>query len=447
MNKVSNESISKALSRYENFIPASDYTDPDIGRREREKLWPKVWQVACREEEIPKIGDYVKYDIAGESIVVVRVAQDRIAAYYNACQHRGRQLVDAARGNIVSGFFCRYHGWRYKLDGALSHVHHREDWPDCPAFTDGTLSLKQPLVGQWAGWVWINMDPDAPSLEDYLGEVPGNLRNLDIEDMRFFWYETLVVDVNWKVVIEAFNEGYHVATAHNTLYDYHNLHNVGSTHGLHAGFSSAMGLSRYKNHEGHWKPTSGVVDQMYRSKFQLGLEMNALAPEPIIRAHERLVKEFPEDAKADVVLPRMLALYREELEATGAKWPENLTLQDLQALKSDWHIFPNTILLPVVDGLIWYRMRPHPDDDQKCVFNIWCLRRLPPGKEPDVKEHISHSLEEFKGRNTFLEQDFSNLRGVQRGMRSRGWQGAFTNPLEELPIAHFHRMLHEYIDK
>jgi phenylpropionate dioxygenase-like ring-hydroxylating dioxygenase large terminal subunit len=433
------------LSDYECFIPATDYTDPDIGRREREKLWPKVWQVACREEEIPKVGDYVKYDIAGESILVVRVEAERIAAFYNVCQHRGRQLVDRPQGTVAAGFYCRYHGWRYTLEGALSHVHWREDWGNCPAMIDGSLNLKQPRVGQWAGWVWINMDPDAPSLEDYLGEAPEVLKAFHIEDMRLAWYETLIVDVNWKVVIEAFNEGYHVGATHHTRYDYTTMRTDGFARGLHASFSSAQGVTQYIDEHGQWAPTKGIPDQIYRSSRHLFEDLNALNSEPGIRALNRLREELPEDAPPDIVIPRMFELYREEIEATGAVWPKDLTAQVVTAAQSDWHIFPNTVFLPTVDGILWYRMRPHPDDDQSCVFDIWCLRRFPPGGEPKVKQHISHSLEEFKGRNTFLEQDFSNLRGVQLGMKSRGFKGAFTNPTQELPISHFHRVLHQYI--
>jgi nitrite reductase/ring-hydroxylating ferredoxin subunit len=433
------------LSRYDYFIPASDYTDPDMGRKEREKLWPRVWQVACREEEISEVGDYVRYDILGDSIVVARVDRDRIAAFYNTCQHRGRLLVEEPRGNVAHGFYCRYHGWRYALDGALTHVHYKDDWQNCAAFDDGSLDLKQPRVGCWAGWVWVNMDPDAPTLEEYLGEAVEVFRNFRIEDMRFAWYETLIVDVNWKVVIEAFNEGYHVGATHRSRYDYNTLRNYGSARGLHASFRSVQGPARYKNELGDWVPAKGLVDQLHHANAALHKDLSALVSEPGMRALRRLKDELGEDAAPEVMMPRLFELYREEIEATGAAWPEGLTLQDMTRAEADWQIFPNTIFLPVVDGFLWYRMRPHPKDDQKCVFDIWCLRRYPRGGEPKVEQHISESLEAFEGRNPFLEQDFSNLRGVRDGMSSRGWQGAFANPAQELSIIHFHRVLHQFI--
>ena len=73
-------------------VPARRYTDPEYHRLEVEKLWKKVWQMACREEDVPEVGDTCVYDICDLSFLIVRSAPDRIQAYYNACLHRGRQL-------------------------------------------------------------------------------------------------------------------------------------------------------------------------------------------------------------------------------------------------------------------------------------------------------------------------------------------------------------------
>ncbi len=94
MTRVSAE-VEKALAAQKprpDFVPASDYTAPKFLQLENERLWPKVWQVACSEEEVAKVGDFVTYEIAGESIVIVRTAPDQIKSYYNVCMHRGRRL-------------------------------------------------------------------------------------------------------------------------------------------------------------------------------------------------------------------------------------------------------------------------------------------------------------------------------------------------------------------
>src|SRR5579859_2509401 len=111
----------------EDFVPKDSFISPEFLRLENERLWPKVWQIACREEEIPEVGNYVTYDIAGESLVVVRTAPDVIKAYYNVCQHRGRILMDQPAGRTKL-FHCRYHGWRWSLDGGLMKVTDEQDW-------------------------------------------------------------------------------------------------------------------------------------------------------------------------------------------------------------------------------------------------------------------------------------------------------------------------------
>ena len=80
-----------AASIREDFVPKDAYLSRQWLELENERLWPRVWQIACRSEEVARVGDYVTYDIADESIIVVRVSAAEIKAYYNACQHRGRQ--------------------------------------------------------------------------------------------------------------------------------------------------------------------------------------------------------------------------------------------------------------------------------------------------------------------------------------------------------------------
>src|SRR5215471_7950574 len=98
------------------------YLSEDYARAEADKLWPKVWQHAGRVEEIPKVGDFLTYDIGDDSILVVRTAPDAIKAYHNVCSHRGRRLVDAPQGTHSAHgsrklLVCGFHGWRYDLDG------------------------------------------------------------------------------------------------------------------------------------------------------------------------------------------------------------------------------------------------------------------------------------------------------------------------------------------
>ena len=96
----------------EDLVPKDSYISPEYVRREREKLWPRVWQIACREEELKQPGDFVVYEVAGQSILVVRQRDQSIRAFHNVCQHRGRILEDRPHGHAPA-FRCGFHGWTW----------------------------------------------------------------------------------------------------------------------------------------------------------------------------------------------------------------------------------------------------------------------------------------------------------------------------------------------
>src|SRR5581483_4010145 len=102
-------------------IPKRRYFDADFYELEAEHLWPRVWQMACRLEEIPYPGDFVEYEILDQSIVVLRTDDTAVRAFQNACRHRGVKLVEG-RGHVDSGFTCPFHGWCYGQDGVNTFV-------------------------------------------------------------------------------------------------------------------------------------------------------------------------------------------------------------------------------------------------------------------------------------------------------------------------------------
>ncbi|HEY2503707.1 MAG TPA: Rieske 2Fe-2S domain-containing protein [Mycobacterium sp.] len=108
-------------------LPVERYVSEEYARLEAERLWPKVWQMACREEEIPQVGDYHVYEIATYSILVVRVAEDQIKAYHNSCLHRGTQLKDVS--GSAPFIRCPFHGWTWNLERHRQEDHHRVGLP------------------------------------------------------------------------------------------------------------------------------------------------------------------------------------------------------------------------------------------------------------------------------------------------------------------------------
>ena len=133
--------------------PVTRYTSREWLEREKASLWKKVWQFACREEDIPDPGDHYRYDIAGMSFLVVRTETGDLKCYPNACLHRGRMLKEFD-GNAKE-LRCPFHGFCWKLDGQLQDI--PADW-DFPHIDQDTFSLPEIPLATWAGFIFINPD-------------------------------------------------------------------------------------------------------------------------------------------------------------------------------------------------------------------------------------------------------------------------------------------------
>jgi len=174
--------------------PVDAFISREYAEAEKEKLWPKVWQMAGRVEEIPEPGNYITYEIGDESIIVLRTAADKIKAYYNVCPHRGRRLIDVPAGSngavgTKARFVCGFHGWTYNLEGKNTYVHEPQDWKGC--LNEEHTSLSEVKVDAWGGWLFINMDPDAVSLADYLESASSILNPFQFDKMRYKWRQCM----------------------------------------------------------------------------------------------------------------------------------------------------------------------------------------------------------------------------------------------------------------
>ena len=193
-------------------LDASVYTDPVRYELERERVLRHSWLIAGRSSELPEAGDWIVYEGHGETVVVCRQADGSVGAFHNVCQHRGARLVPDG-GCGAKRFTCPWHGWVYGTDGDLLGVPDRGDFDACQL--DG---LRAPAVAvqEWGGWVWIFLaGPDAaPSLDAWLGEVGLELDAYRMQEMVLV--EKLVYDVpvNYKAIVDGFNEMYHIAELH-----------------------------------------------------------------------------------------------------------------------------------------------------------------------------------------------------------------------------------------
>jgi len=429
------------------FVPVSDYISRDFLRLENERMWPRVWLMVCRVEELENPGSFATFDILRESILLVRQPAGDIKAFYNVCQHRGRRLKEGC-GQIGKSIYCRFHGWSWHIDGSIQRVVHREEWDGCPMFADEDLRLPEVRVDTWAGWIFINLDVNAPPLLEYLGDVPDYLDCFELEKTRLIWSVTAKTPANWKLVLNAFNEAYHVEATHPQTMKYSSSRLPSAAFGLH----SMFGPTLFDEKELPNRPAAVAALQrdpreiIYESVEEMNRTLKALTIEPSVVAARRVLEEVAAGTDPQQIGAKFFQFNIEELIARGVEWPTGLTPETIQKAGFGWHIFPNFIILLGNDGTLCYRTRPHPEDPDQCVWDIWAFGRFAPGKEPEPEHTVIENYTDFFGINPFLNDDLRNLPEVQRGMYSRGFKGLRTNPEQEVCISNLHKALHDFVD-
>ena len=190
-------------------MPGWMYTSPDVFQRETERIFLKDWLIVGRVEEVPEPGDYFTFDIVDEPVVVTRGKDGQLNAFSNVCRHRGAKVVEG-RGT-AKVFSCPYHGWTYDIGGALIQTTFTDDVSE---FDFDNCRLSPVQIGSWGGWIFVNLDPGAGPLEEYVALYDEKLGYFRQEDCRLS--DTLVIesDVNWKLMAENFIDVYHFRTLH-----------------------------------------------------------------------------------------------------------------------------------------------------------------------------------------------------------------------------------------
>jgi choline monooxygenase len=194
----------------EHTVPWSWYSDPEVLRREHERVFLRSWQYVGHSGEVAEPGSYFTGSLGLAPIVVTRARDGELRAFLNVCRHRGFVVADGAGKRET--LQCRYHAWTYGLDGRLKAAP-RSDREH--GFEAEELALAQLRVATWGPFVFVNADADAPPLEDALGPVPTQLAEImDVGALEFRFRTEFTLEANWKVACENFLECYHCAVAH-----------------------------------------------------------------------------------------------------------------------------------------------------------------------------------------------------------------------------------------
>jgi phenylpropionate dioxygenase-like ring-hydroxylating dioxygenase large terminal subunit len=184
--------------------PVANYRSPERLKAEIETVLRCTPTPFCPSTALPEIGSYVAREAAGIPIVVVRGSDGKVRAFRNACRHRGMQV--AAGTGCARAFVCRYHGWTYNLEGKLRHIPHEEGFP---GFDKEAHPMVPVTAVERLGLVFVTQDEPTPGDDSLDG-----LDKLIGPDQRLFAANERDFDVNWKIFLESFIEGYHIKSTH-----------------------------------------------------------------------------------------------------------------------------------------------------------------------------------------------------------------------------------------
>lgn len=434
---MSGDGLESLLVGDEDVVPRGRYTSGAFAALELERLWGRVWQVACREEEIAEVGDFCEYVVGRQSVLVVRAAPERIEAFSNTCLHRGTRLAEGT-GHFDGGAIrCRYHAWCYALDGRLTEVVDREEFGPIP---EGTC-LDRVSSDRWGGFVWITLDDTSPPLLEYLEPLPSLLAPYHLEQMRIRSYVSTVLPANWKAVVDAFNEGYHVQGTHPQILPWTDDVNLAyEPLGIHAHYGRLPNARRALRPS----PRLGLAEGEYDEGEILASLVSGLGS--LFSDDDRAVVEKirAEPASGEDMLARYQTERRRLLAERGV--PVDGFDDDQLTSADDVYVFPN-IVGPVYPGsAIVFRVRPDGGDPDRAVKDTWFLQW--PTDDLDPARARRRFFADWTERDwgIITNQDYANMAHVQAGMKSRG-PGLRLNSRQEANLLHMHRTIDRYLTR
>ncbi|MDX3899118.1 MAG: aromatic ring-hydroxylating dioxygenase subunit alpha [Sphingobium sp.] len=414
-------------------IPFARYTSQAFFDREMESMWAKVWQYACREEHVAEIGDYYVYDIGHHSILVVRTANDEIKAYHNSCLHRGTKLKPSCSEGSSQNIQCPYHGWTWNLDGTVKDIPQRWDFSH---LADENFKLPEVRVGRWNGFVFINMDAEAPELQEYLGVLPDHFRSWDMSRWYIHLHIQKELPANWKLAQEAFMEAYHTPVAHPQM-----THVVGDVNMQHDIFDDH--ISRDLCPMASPSPTSTL------NLSEQELLDRMLVSDRSVVADRRIV---PEGETARRVMANQIC--ETVMEQAGLDISSLSVSETIDSIK--YNVFPNLFVFPSPGMPLIYQFRPHGADKDRCLFDQMVLRPVPAnGVRPAPAEMVrigeDDSYASVEGMDDFLglvlDQDTNIMRWQREGMYASKKGAETLSQYQESRIRHLHDTLDKYLSK
>lgn len=412
---------------------------------EWQKFWTKTWWFAGLLHDLPEVGDYFRADLGRESFVVVRHGKKHndVRAFYNVCPHRGNQLVQNDFGRVNNACFqCDFHGWQYKLDGSNAKIRDEHIFrPEAIAHRPGLTPVRCEI---WNSLVFLNLDPNAAPLREQLGVIPQHLDVYPIDKYRVIRDIAVYWDANWKTALDAFVEFYHADDVHPQVLPF-----------------SETRACQYD-----------VFDRgISRMFIPLGYAPVALKDRDSVNDFLKLFLQFfggnPDDyknLKGHEYKRALLETKRKWAKIHGYDFFDKLT--DGQVV-DDWnyHAFPSITLNMFSDSMLIQVFRPHATDPEKSYYQAISMCLPVPNSEFHVMDPGSFGPEAVSPKGwdgkvrpprerptkvedfgSVLSQDARRVPAVQKGIRSRAYQGYVLSE-SEVRIRHYLAELDRYLGR
>jgi choline monooxygenase len=403
-------------------IPVTRYTSTAFAELERERVWPRTWQIACSVDHVAEPGDWFEYRCGPFSVLIVRGEDGALRAFQNACRHRGNQLCTGS-GQGLTELRCPYHRWAWDLEGRLREVPSRkgfgplrnEDFPLLPARAES-----------WARFVFVTLDVDAPPLLDYLEGVPEDIAWARLDEVRCVATTVTPVPANWKVVVEGFSETYHVQGLHREMLG--SMNDVDSPQRLwdHHGVSyqpygvPSPRLGRSVPDDVVWESFLLTQGERMGPDYPLG------CPPPAVPEHSSLQHEIAERIRRH----------------QGAQGADMGGFDDDHILGlRQYNLFPNATLLVTADLCTVLAGRPGATPDQSELFTMH-FRRASAGAPRSTPFDAEVPMDQARF-GFVLDADFRVLPTMQAGLRQPGLTHIVLSR-EECRVINLHRNLSRY---
>jgi phenylpropionate dioxygenase-like ring-hydroxylating dioxygenase large terminal subunit len=363
-------------------VPTDTCTSPELFELERDRIFRTVWLNVGREEDLPEPGNFFVRDlaIAKTSVLLVRGKDRKIRAFHNVCRHRGNRLVDSEKGFCKSRFVCRFHSWAYDTHGELKWVSDEANFYD---IDKSALGLKPIVADVWEGFIFINLSAHpTETLAQYMAGMVQQIAGYPFDQKRLMCRYTVEEKANWKVILDAQNEVYHLPFLHITYPDFCPLNEEK--------FSRILRFTRFGRHTAY------------------SVECN---PDHKVTPVESVAIRV--DPRGGEVHPSMIG------------WFDFYT------------VFPNFCMLFLAGSYLTYRIWPIEVDR-----SVWEISLYQPATSKP-SERFAQEYGRCRLRD-LLQEDASNHEAIQASLMS-GALSHFQFQDEEIQLRHFHKQVRDHI--